>query len=264
MSETETVLERSRPYSDRLATVGFLVALTSGSVYLTQPLSPLRVPLTFVLLLALIYSVRLAATLYRIGPGDLSIAPFVIGAIFVTGGVLLDGAATLSTTPTLEDEGNPVARALLAAGLSVRLVIFVGMLAEFLFAALVCTLWAAFLRHRKTLVASAWSRDPRSMSEFMAAAMGAGHLLNRPHLLPCSVLDLPSSYHIVWFMTAGLVGSHLLRWYLGLSCLDCFVWPLTIVFAISGGLPLTLYFIWLGREYWKGRAHGCARHPALP
>jgi hypothetical protein len=264
MSETETVIRRSRPYSDRLATVGFLVALISGCVYLAQPFNPLRAPLTLVLLVALIYSVRLAVALYRTGTGDLSVAPFVIGAIFVTGGVGLDGVATLSATPTLEDEGNPVARALLAAELPVRLVVIVGMVAECLFASLVCMLWAAFLRHRKTLVASAWSRDPRSMSEFIAAAVGAGDLLSRPHVLPHSAMDLPSSYHVVWFMTAGLVGSHLLRWYLGLSCLDCFAWPLIIVFAVSVGLPLTVYFVWLGREYSKGRVDGCSRHPAIP
>lgn len=263
MSKAEAVINHSRPHSDRLATVGFFVALTSGSVYLAQPLSPLRAPLTLVLLWALIYSVRLAVTLYRTGTGDLPVVPLVVGATFVTGGVVLDGVATLSVTPTLVDEGNPVARALLAAELPVRLVVILGTVAEFLFASLVCILWAAFLRHRKTLVDSAWSRDPMSMSEFIADAVGAGDLLSRPHMLPHSVMDLPSSYHVVWFMTAGLVGSHLLRWYLGLSCLDCVVWPLIIVFAVSVGLPLTLYFVWLGREYWKGRADGCARHPAI-
>jgi hypothetical protein len=142
-------------------------------------------------------------------------------------------------------------------------VILLGTVTEILFALLVCILWAAFLRHRKTLVASAWSRDPLSMSDFTAVAVGAGPLLCRPHVLPRRVIDLPSSYHVVWFITVGLVGSHALRWYLGLSCLDCLAWPLSIVFTVSARLPLAMYFVWLMREYSKGRVNGHSGRPAL-
>jgi len=109
-------------------------------------------------------------------------------------------------TPTLRHEVNPVARALLDARLPADLVILYGIVSQALFTLLVCALWAAFLRHRKTLIASAWNKNPDSMSDFIKAAVGAAHLSCRQFFLPRQASELPTSYHIIWLVTAGLVG----------------------------------------------------------
>jgi hypothetical protein len=165
--------------------------------------------------------------------------------------VVLDGVATLIVIPTLQDEGNPVARALLGAGLPVSFVVILGTVTEILFASLICILWAAFLRHRQVLIASVWNRGPTAITEFIEVAIGVGHLAYRQLLLPRKASDLPSSYHFVWFMTAGLVGGHAFRWYLGLSCLGWVAGPWIIALVVSVALPMAAYYFWLGLEYMK-------------
>jgi magnesium-transporting ATPase (P-type) len=251
MSEAEIVERHSKPYTDQIATVGFLVALASYVVYIAKPLSVLRAPLAFLLCPVLIYSVVLAAALYRKGTNDLPLLPFVVGSVFVVGGVALDGVATLMMTPTLRYEANSVARALLDTGLPVSFVVICGIVSEVLFISLVCILWAAFLRHRKALIASAWSRNPTSVSDFIEAAVGVGHLSCRQLLLPRKTSELPLSYHFVWFIAAGLVGSCSFRWYMGLSWLGWISWPCAIVLIVSVVLPMAAYFLWLGLEYLK-------------
>jgi len=140
MPEAEIVERCSKPYTDQIATVGFLVALASYVVYIAQPLSVLRAPLAFLLCPVLIYSVVLAAALYRKGTNDLPFIPFVVGSVFVVGGVALDGVATLMMTPTLRYEANSVARALLDTGLPVSFVVMCGIVSEVLFTLLVCIL----------------------------------------------------------------------------------------------------------------------------
>jgi hypothetical protein len=264
MSEAETVERRSKPFTDRFATVGFLVTLVVCFVYFAQPLRALRAPLAFVLPLALMYSVVLAAALYRKGTGELPALPFVVGCVFVSGGVALDGIATLVMTPTLQHEVNPVARALLDAGLPVGFAILYGIVFQVLFTLLVCTLWAAFLRHRETLIASAWSQSPNSMSDFIKAAVGAAHLSCRQFFLPHPASELPTSYHIVWLVTAGLVGGSLFRWHLGLAWLGLVAWPCYLVLLVSVLLPIAAYYAWLGSEYSKGCANDRSRHPSVP
>jgi hypothetical protein len=248
------VERRSKPYTDRLATVGCLVTLAACLVYFTQPLRALRLPLAFFLPLALMYSIVLAVALYRKGIGDLPALPFIVGCVFVSGGVALDGIATLVMTPTLRHEVNPVARALLDAGLPAGLVVVYGIVSEVLFASLVCTLWAAFLRHRKALITSARSNNPKSASDFIKAAVGVAHLSSRQFFLPHKTSELPTSYHIVWLVMAGLVGGCSFRWYLGLSWLDLVSVPCPVVLVVSVGLPIIAYYAWLALEYSKGQA----------
>jgi hypothetical protein len=253
MSEAEIVERCSKPYTDRIATVGCLVTLATCLVYFAQPFRTLRVPLAFCLPIALVYGVALAAALYRKGTDDLPAIPLVVGCVFVSGGVALDGIATLMMTPTLQHEVNPVARALLDAGLPVGFVILYGITFQVLFTLLVCALWAAFLRHRRTLIASAWSQCPNSMSDFIKAAVGAAHLSGWWFFLPCRPSKLPTSYHIVWLVTAGLVGGSLFRWYLGLVWLDWVPWACPIVLVVSVLLPIAAYYVWLALEFSKGR-----------
>jgi hypothetical protein len=125
--------------------------------------------------------------------------------------VVLDGAATLSTTP-LEDEGNPVARALLAPNCQ-SVCRHVGMVAEFLFASCVCICGRPSC-DIKTLIARR-SRDPMSCL-ISSRLLWGGDLWPAAHA--SSRRDgFAFVVSVVWFMTAGLVVSHLLRWYLGLS-----------------------------------------------
>ena len=256
MSEAEIVERRSKPYTDQIATVGLLVTLVSYCVYIAQPLSILRAPLVFLLFPMLIYSVVLAAALYRQGINDLPFIPFLAGSVFVVGGVALDSVATLIVTPTLTLEANSVARALLDTGLPVSFVIMCGIVSEVLFTLLVCTLWAAFLRHRKALIASAWNQKPTSVSDFIEAAVGVGHLSCRQLLLPHKVSELPLSYHFVWFMAASLVGSCSFRWYMGLAWFGWISLPCASVLIVSAILPMAAYYFWLGLEYLKHSTAG--------
>jgi hypothetical protein len=139
-----------------------------------------------------------------------------------------------------------------------------GIVSEVLFTLLVCVSWAAFLRHRKSLIASAWSKNPDSRSDFIRAAVGVAHLSCRQFFLPRDTSELPTSYHIVWLVTAGLVGGSLFRWYLGLVWLGWVPWACPVVLVISALLPFAAYYVWLGVEYSKGRADGRSRHPAVP
>lgn len=252
MSEAESIENRSRPYAKQSIIGACLLVAALAIVFYTSLLPVLRVPLAFLIPIALIYGLWLALNLYHLGNADLPIVPFLVGTVFVAGGAALDGIATLIKTPTLAQEANPIARALLDSGQPTGLVIAYGVVTQILLVLLTCTLWAAFLRHRKVLIESARSKSPKSSADFVKAAFGAAHLSWRQYFLPLKFSELPTAYHTAWAMTVLLVGGSLYRWHLGLSWLNIVRWTAVAALVISVLLATVGYIAWLLRQYSKG------------
>ena len=255
MSEADTVENRSKSYAKQTVVAGFVVSIATLVIFYTSAFRTLRVPMAYALPIVLIYAIVLAFSLYRQGAANLPRASFLAGALFAAGGAALDGFATLANTPTLAREANRIARALLDSGHPLNFVIMYGVIAQGLFVLLLCILWAAFLRHRQILIASARSKNPKSVMAFVKAGLGAAHLSWRQYFFPLKPSDLPTAYHMVWAMTAVLVGGSLYRWYLGLAWLGAFPWSWSIAVLVIVFLLVSLvYMAWLALAYTKDSA----------
>lgn len=213
----EVIEQRSRELANQLLAlvlVSFSVLLT---VFFLPSLQVLRIPVTYLLLTAEVYALYIAVRLYQAGTGPLPAAPFAAGCLFIVGGAALDIFATIARTPTLTQEANYVARALLDTGHSLTSVYILAFLGQILFLLFACVLWAAFLRHSKTVVALAFQARPRTYWEFMKAAAGGAQLTWRQFLFPWKLSELPRAYFMVWMIPLLLLVTALDRWYWGLN-----------------------------------------------
>ncbi|MCI0399600.1 MAG: hypothetical protein L0332_28135 [Chloroflexi bacterium] len=251
MSEIEQVEKNANPYARQILVSGALLVILVMLVYYTPSWQAWRIAAAYLLPLGVAYGVGLAVLILRKGVHPVPTGLFALGSLFVIGGAALDGVATLLKTPNLASEANPIARALLDSGHSLTFVLAYGLLAQAGWLIFICTLWAAFLRHQATLLLLARSKQVRSGLEFIKAATGGAHLSWRQYLLPLKRAELPTSYYVLWPLTAVLVGGSLYRWYLGFTWLELISWDRNIVLAISTGLPITGYFIWLWQAYNK-------------
>jgi hypothetical protein len=187
--------------------------------------------------------------LYLQGRNPLPKIPLISGWLFSVGGVVLDAGATIINTPTLAQESNVIARALLDSGHSIGFVYLYGTVSQAFYLILVCGLWATFLRHRLTLLASAMSTNPKSGLEFIKAATGGAHLSWRQYCLPLKLSELPKSYHLVLLIAVTLTGSMTFNWYLGLSWMGVIPVFHTVAIIICITLSVTIYAIWLWFQY---------------
>jgi hypothetical protein len=250
-TEIETVEKRTNPYAKQLVVTGIIVAILILLVYFIPSLHAFRVHMTFLLLIYLIYSIGLAAIMYRIAPSPLPIMPFVIGLIIAAGGAALDGISTVINTPTLVLEINPVARSLVDSGYSLNFVMIYGIVFQVAFVVFVCVLWAAFLKHKETYIALVSNNSEKSYLGFIKAAMGGAHLSWRQFFLPLKIDELPTTYYFVWILPICFIWASLLRWYLGFNRLGLVSFPLSLVLIISIAVPIIGYLIWLWLEYKK-------------
>jgi hypothetical protein len=219
--------------------------------YFLPALRDLQILVAYLAPVVLVIGLILAINLYQQGPAELSILPFIIGAILLIGGAAFDMLATVLRSPTLTREANPIARALLNSDHSLAFVYVYGFVTQFLYVFFTSTLWAAFLRHWGVVIALANRSRPRSYSEFIKAATGGGHLSWRQYLLPIKFSELSKSYFMVWLIPIFWVGMSPYRWFLALEWFGLAPMPRNTFLAFLIPVVLTIYLIWLWYEYLK-------------
>ena len=174
-----------------------------------------------------------------------------IGWMYMLGGISFDMAATIIHSPDLSQEMNPIARILLDSGHALSFVYIYGFVMQGILLIFYCIVWAGFLRHNRLYLKSVYQLGSRSYWFFFKAATGGGNLTWRQWLLPISLNDLPSAYHILWFTAPYLVlGSATYRYLLGLQWFDLF--PFVNRILLGGtilGLAFLIEMIWLRYVY---------------
>jgi len=222
-------------------------------VFSMQRFGQLRVALSYGLPFVLAFGLVLSVTLLRRSQGDLPIGLLFGGTAFAFGGIALDMAATILKTPTLERESNPIARALLDSGHSVRFVCAYAVVAQSLFGAVICTLWAAFLKQRRVILRSAWASRPPSALAFIKAATGGADLTWRQWIFPIKASEMPRAYFAVWVAAVVLLASCSYRWLLGLAWFSVLPFSyapiIGVAFVVAGTVG---YFAWLWSGYVAG------------
>ena len=249
MTETEEIERLSTPYARALLIAFTMISILILTIFFTRYFDCLRITLAYLLPEIFLGGIVLVAMIYRQGRNDMPKAAFIGGLIFSIGGVAFDAGATIVRTPTLAREANVIARVLLDTGHSVGFVYLYGGASQILYLILVCGMWATFLRHRRTLIASAMSTNPKSRLAFLKAATGGAHLSWRQYFLPLKLSELPKSYHMVMFVAVTLTGCMMFNWYLGLSWLGAIgaSHPAAIIICIL--LSVVLYASWLCFQY---------------
>ena len=204
----------------------------------------LVVPFALCIPIVLLVAIALVVNLAQIGSAPVPSLPATAGVAFIAGGTAFDMAATAFHSPSLDAEGNPVARAFLDAGYTVSFVYVFGILAQGMFVIFLCIAWLAFLKHRQQLVTSIGC--PATIHDLFRAAMGAGHLPKRRWWsLTFRFSELPYSYHVFWFIAVLLVAGSLDSWYLGLEWFNAVRSIRWIVVTIAIAAGMVCYFMWL-------------------
>ncbi len=172
---------------------------------------PLCASLVPLFALALAAAVPLAAA----GKDDAPAAPLLAGWAIVLGGAACDIYATVTHSPDLAQEGNPVIRGLLDNGVSLERVYLFGAILQVLFVGLTMVLWLGLLRHRHTLAATLPPRG--SVLAYFKAGTGGRELTYRQWLCPLAYSELPWAYHYAWWTGVAFVGFSAYRFYLALE-----------------------------------------------
>lgn len=196
----------------------------------------------FVMTFALWLSVRVA----RLGTSNLPLVPTSLGLGFLIGGPVLDLAATVTHSPDLAMEGNPVARALLDSDHSLFWVYRYAFATQAMLIATACALWIGLLRHRDQIVQAVGRHA--GFWEFFKAATGGGPLTWRQWLFPVKASEIPHPYHYFWIFVVAFVSGAIDRWAVALNWYGLV--PLEARWAILGTsmtLGVTAYFAWLRR-----------------
>jgi len=253
LSELEEIERLLDPYAKI-----FLISFTVTSaliiiIYFTRLLESLRILLAYALPPTFLSGIVLVVFLYLQGRDPLPKIPLICGCLFSIAGVALDAGATILNTPTLALEANVIARVLLDSDHSIGFVYMYGMVSQALYLILVCGLWAAFMRHRLTLIASAMCTNPKSGLEFIKAATGGAHLSWRQYFLPLRLSELPKPYHSVLLIAGTLTGCMTFNWYLGLSWLGVLPVSHSAALIICIILSVSLYMTWLWFQYHKSQ-----------
>ena len=178
-------------------------------------------------------------------------AVFTGGLVFIAGGTAFDITATLIHSPDLVYEANIVARLLLDTDHSVAFVYIYGGLMQAIVLCILVVLWAAFLKHRQEYLQASFENGQHSFMHFMKAATGGGRLSWRQWLIPLTIRELPSSYHLSIFLAPILLfASGINRWYLGLKWFELAPDSSDLLRAIVVIVPTGMVLvIWLRRKY---------------
>ncbi|MBA4065224.1 MAG: hypothetical protein C0501_16235 [Isosphaera sp.] len=192
---------------------GILVAMILWvlAVWLAPQLRPLRVPTVYAVLAAggvvLVLAVRFAAA----GRDRTPVGPLLAGWAVWFGGAAADILATVTHTPDLAREANPLIRALLDAGWPVDAVYAYGAVSQAVFVAVGAVLWVAFLKHRTDLVRL--MPPSGSLLAYFKAGTGARELSYRQWLCPLTAAELPWGYHYACWGAVCFVGIGAARFY---------------------------------------------------
>src|SRR5262249_30205720 len=138
----------------RVVVTSVVLAIVVMVAVFLPPARPVVVPLCSILIplfaAALVAAVPLAAAGEDGAPAGAPPAGWAV----VVGGAAADIFATLTHTPDLAWEANPVIRALLDNGVPLTRVYLFGAILQVLFVSLTMVLWLGLLKHRRTLVAT--------------------------------------------------------------------------------------------------------------
>ncbi len=187
----------------------------------------------------------LAARLAGKGGAKTPMLPGVLGVVFVSGGAVFDMIATVVHTPSLEQESNVFARALLDSGWPVAWVYAYAILAKGLLMTLKALLWVGLLRHRTALTACLGRQ--RSVLRFLKAVAGGARLSWREFLMPLRPSELPRAYPVLWLLAVLLAGDELHSWYLGLAWCGVVPGPTWPAGLAGIFIALAAYVVWLWR-----------------
>lgn len=241
---------KANPYARRILAICTFGALLIFLVFYSPTLQAFRIPMACTLPLCMAYGIGLAIALFRAGPGPVSLWPLIAGVALVVCGASFDGAATLINSPTLSNESNAIARSLLDSGFPLSLIVLYGVVLQAEVLLFICILWAAFMRHKNTVLALARGANPRTAPEFIKAAMGGGNLSWRAYLFTLRP-NVGANYYNVWVLATGLVFVSLYRLYVGLEWFGLWYVPRSVMLVISSVLPVIGYVVWLWFEYSK-------------
>ncbi len=225
------------------ASVMLLAALAGlALVYVLSPSDRLIYWATALLPIPCVLMLLLAIRFWQHGADRAAPVPFIVGCMFITGGLLFDLGATVHHSPDLAREGNPLARSLLDQGMPLEFVYYYGFALQAVLALVLCTLWGAFLRHRRVWLETCLQVAPRSFLDFLKATTGGGAVSWREYIfLPVPPESRLSSYHMgVFILPPGLIACGLHRWYVGLEWFGAvpYVSP-----VIGGCVSLLLGFV---------------------
>lgn len=192
----------------------------------------------------LLVALGLAIRLLQLGESRIPLVPATLGIGFIAGGAILDLAATVAHSPTLDREANPVARALLDSGHALSSVYTYGFLSQALLVTTVCVLWLALLRHHERIVSA--TGPTRGFWEFLKAATGGGPLSWRQWLFPIRASEVPHPYHVFWIFVVTFLAGAVDRWFVALDWYGL-VDPSLRWWVLTLGMTAGLlgYFTWL-------------------
>jgi hypothetical protein len=173
--------------------------------------------------------------------------PLVAGWAVILGGAACDIFSTVSHSPDLAREANPVLRGLLDNNVALEQVYLFGGIIQLLFAGLAIVLWHGLLKHRHTLAATMPASG--SLLAYFKAGTGGRELSYRQWLCPLVYADLPWAYHLAWSIGVMFVGVSVYRFYVALEWYGVApVHPLWVRFLVPSVLLLAtcwLYAVWL-------------------
>jgi hypothetical protein len=228
-----------------LATFCMIATFLPQTQAAVVPLCASLVPLFAV---AVVAALPLAAA----GEDDAPAAPLLAGWAVVLGGAACDIYATVTHSPDLAREGNPIIRGLLDNGMSLGQVYLFGAVLQVLFVGLGMVLWLGLLRHRHTLVATMPPRG--SVLAYLKAGTGGRELTYRQWCCPLTYSELPWAYHFAWWCGVAFVGGSAYRFYLALEWYEVVpVHPLWVRF-IAPSVALFVTCWWYGAWLRDARA----------
>jgi hypothetical protein len=222
------------------------------AVFLPQA-RPAIIPLCASLVPLFAVALAAAVPLALTGKGTAPVVPLVAGWAVILGGAACDVSATVTHSPDLAREANPVLRGLLDNGVSLEQVYLFAAVLQVLFVGLAMVLWLGLLKHRHTLAGT--MPPPGSLLAYFKAGTGGRELSYRQWLCPLAYADLPWAYHLAWWTAVALVGVSAYRFYLALEWYGVApMHPLWVRFIVPSVLLLVTcwwYAAWLRRA---GRA----------
>jgi len=231
-----------------------VAAVFVGIVFGARPLSFARIPAAYVLVGGLFLEIFLIYEFSRRGRGPVPIFLLITGWAYVLGGIGLDVGMTLVKTPDLALESNLVARAFLDSGYPPQHIRIFAFVAQVGLAVMACVAWAAFLRHRGTLVALALALRPQTFNEFTNAAV-RGVLRPTPFISRAGI-TFPrfNWYRLGCLALVAWVGSHLYRWYCGLEWAGLVPARRPVIAIVAGSVGVAYFYLWLWFEYRHARS----------
>jgi hypothetical protein len=199
----------------QVAMTSFVLGIFAVIAAFLPQAEPIIIPLCASLIPIFAVPLAVALPLAIAGKGTAPAGPLLAGWAVILGGAACDIFATVTHSPDLDREANPVIRGLLDNGLSIEGVYFIAAVLQLLWVLLALVLWLGILKHRHTLAATMPPRG--SLLVYFKAGTGGRELSYRQWLCPLTYADLPWAYHLVWWTSVVFIGASVYRFYLALE-----------------------------------------------